>query len=438
MPPPLAMIADDLSGACDTSVEFLGLTEGVAVVVESDDPGPAPLGGGLIVWNTESRRLAPGEARAKARRAAARAAVGGARILFKKTDSAFRGHFGLEIGAVMDELDIPLCCVAPAIPEAGRVTRHGIQYIDGAPIAETFYRRDPLHPVRSSSALAAAELGSGRRAELIGLEQIRRGQAKARLEEIAVSGAQIAVADAEKAEDLKAVVEAVLARPGRLLFVGGQGLARALAICLAAIDANCDKTAADASEESRRPGRGGSASGGGDRLPACGIAVFCGTLHPRSRAQLAYASRRREAPIVEVRPTGRLDEGALESQAARAAEACAVSLERSNLALAATGQADSGEPQAVETLMARTAEMLWARSTLSGLVLTGGSTAYAICRRLGVRRLAMRRRLAATISLAEAPELRGAAVAVKGGSLGAVDALDRIIEAIRAEAREGG
>ena len=139
----VSMIADDLAGACDTGFEFLDLVEQVTVVVDIDslDAGADPAEG-LTVYNTESRAIPTEEAYQKTRRASGFAGKGGQRVLMKKTDSAFRGHFGREIAAVMDELDIRLCCLAPAIPDFGRVTRDGVQYLDGLPIADSFYSQD--------------------------------------------------------------------------------------------------------------------------------------------------------------------------------------------------------------------------------------------------------------------------------------------------------
>ena len=95
----MAVIADDLAGACDTGVEFLPVYGAPIVLVDSDGQARPDGGKQLVVWNTESRALTPADAVAKARRAACRAAGPGMRVVLKKTDSAFRGNFAGELRA---------------------------------------------------------------------------------------------------------------------------------------------------------------------------------------------------------------------------------------------------------------------------------------------------------------------------------------------------
>ena len=108
-PSEIFIIADDLAGACDTGIEFLDLVGSVTVVVDSDIPEMKKNQfKGLVVWNTESRGLSAHDAHSKVRRTCELAGAKEKRILLKKTDSAFRGHFGREISTVMDALQIEI------------------------------------------------------------------------------------------------------------------------------------------------------------------------------------------------------------------------------------------------------------------------------------------------------------------------------------------
>ena len=74
----------------------------------------------------------------------------GAGILLKTVDSTLRGHVRAEIGTAYKASRRSRLVFAPAFPDAGRVTRNGVQYVDGVPVAESAYGRDPVHPARAS------------------------------------------------------------------------------------------------------------------------------------------------------------------------------------------------------------------------------------------------------------------------------------------------
>jgi uncharacterized protein YgbK (DUF1537 family) len=66
------------------------------------------------------------------------------------------------------------------------------------------------------------------------------------------------------------------------------------------------------------------------------------------------------------------------------------------------------------------------------LILTGGATAYTVCSRLGITQLELRQRIRSGVVLTQVPELSGLAIGIKGGSLGDVDAISTMIDAIQA------
>ena len=109
-----AVIADDLTGAADTGVQFLPVCAPVFLVdhrrldaVALRAAAPAA----LAVF-TNSRALPAGDAR-RAAAAAGRAIrrLGPARV-YKKIDSALRGNIGTELEGVMEALELPLSFIA--------------------------------------------------------------------------------------------------------------------------------------------------------------------------------------------------------------------------------------------------------------------------------------------------------------------------------------
>lgn len=147
----LVVIADDLTGAADTSVQFCPFLKRVWLF-----PGGAPLRAkqpsGPTAWgvHTDSRSLSPAEAYLKNRAFALTLPGKKPRLIYKKVDSCMRGNVGVEVQALLEVLGKPCAFIAPAYPEMGRITLRGIHLIHGVPVAQSEMGHDPLSPVGSS------------------------------------------------------------------------------------------------------------------------------------------------------------------------------------------------------------------------------------------------------------------------------------------------
>ena len=127
MSPCVAIIADDLTGALDTSTPFVrhGMSVAVAVSVESVAEALASRPQVLAV-NTASRNM-PVEAAARAVTKAAATLLRDRRpgIIFKKVDSRLKGNIGAETAALAEMLGLARVVVAPAVPDQQRFARGG-------------------------------------------------------------------------------------------------------------------------------------------------------------------------------------------------------------------------------------------------------------------------------------------------------------------------
>ncbi|WP_312279819.1 four-carbon acid sugar kinase family protein [Oscillibacter sp.] len=147
----LFIIADDFTGALDTGVQFAEY--GTKTLVETApmyDFSQMPDGTEVLVLNAETRHLLPDQAYAVVYRAVREARNAGIPYIYKKTDSALRGNIGSELAAAMDAAELDRMAFVPAFPVMGRITRGGIHYVDGIPIAQSVFGRDPFEPVHSS------------------------------------------------------------------------------------------------------------------------------------------------------------------------------------------------------------------------------------------------------------------------------------------------
>ena len=71
-------------------------------------------------------------------------------LIYKKTDSALRGHVVAELSTLMEATGYQRAVYLPANPSKGRVIRNGIYYINHVPIHETDFSYDPEFPAKTS------------------------------------------------------------------------------------------------------------------------------------------------------------------------------------------------------------------------------------------------------------------------------------------------
>ena len=197
----LLVIADDLTGACDTGAQFYGQGVPTLVTMESDyglergdDEYP------VIVASTESRHLSATEAATRVEMVVRRARSAGVELFYKKTDSTLRGNVGAELQAMLRASGCRTLAFAPAFPRLGRFTRGGCQYVGERLLHETAFAGDPLDPVTDSYIPAIIRRQSDIPTRIIG-----RDAGEVLIE--CQTGESIVVFDAESDGDLRHVGE---------------------------------------------------------------------------------------------------------------------------------------------------------------------------------------------------------------------------------------
>ena len=143
----ITVIADDITGAAEMAGIGLRFGMRVALVINAKDGIPDA---DLLVYGTDTRSLREMEAMDETRRVVRQLKKAGCRDIFKKADSALRGHVVSELEVLMKETGLPKVLYLPENPSKGRVIRDGIYYIDGKPLNETFFSYDPEYPAGTS------------------------------------------------------------------------------------------------------------------------------------------------------------------------------------------------------------------------------------------------------------------------------------------------
>ena len=142
----IVVIADDITGAA----ELAGMVCSCGLHTEMlTKMAPRLPSCDVLVMATDTRSMTEGDAVACTIAIARQLAGNGCR-LFKKTDSALRGHIMAEIQALLSVTDYGRAVFIPANPSKNRIIRQGVYYVDGVPIDETDFSRDPEFPAFSS------------------------------------------------------------------------------------------------------------------------------------------------------------------------------------------------------------------------------------------------------------------------------------------------
>ncbi len=146
----LLVLADDFTGGLDTGAQFAAA--GIPTVVTTN---PAYCAADheedtVLVVDVETRHLLPEKARQIVEQTIRAAIAHGFTDIYKKTDSALRGNLGAELQGVLDGTGQTRLHLIPAFPEMGRTTKDGVQLIDGVPVAQSVFGKDPFEPVRYS------------------------------------------------------------------------------------------------------------------------------------------------------------------------------------------------------------------------------------------------------------------------------------------------
>lgn len=354
----LGVIADDLTGAVDTGVQFRKWGLSVGFLLQAEALSGVSTEAEVIVVNTDSREDPPAEAYRKVSEAALSLASLGVETFYKKVDSTLRGNIGAEIDAVMNATGAETAFIAPAYPAAGRTTRNGVHLVNGVPLWETEYAMEM--DARESHVSSIINAQSKRKTGLVQLDAIRDGPEaiegciKGHRDE----GAELIVFDAVAERDLLAVSEA---GRGVRVFSGSAGLASELPCGLGLREV--------------KP-----------------VLSIIGSIRSTTRSQARLLQERLGTVKVEVDTLRLLEgEGSRLNEINRCKEEVSAHLKGSEDVLITTmlqegsqDQATADEKSIIGESLAEIASSALNGVEVSGLVLSGGATALAVFKALDI------------------------------------------------------
>lgn len=217
------VIADDFTGANDTGVQFRqnGASVNVLFTIESNLAEKSD----VLVINTESRADTIADSQKKIRQTITHHP---ATYYYKKIDSTLRGNIGAEIETALLASQKRLAIVAPAVPQAGRIIKNGLCYVNHTLLTETEFASDPKTPIISSELSTVLRQQTALPIHHFTFEQIRSGAFLEQLRQLENTAPAIVTFDSETDDDLAQIAQSLLSHIQSYLLVGAAGLANAL------------------------------------------------------------------------------------------------------------------------------------------------------------------------------------------------------------------
>lgn len=213
--PLMGAVADDLTGATTTGVLLARTKARTAVFFNEEAAQKAGKTSELeaILISSNSRALPEDEAYEKVRSATQALLSMGVRYFSKRIDTTLRGGVGVEIDAMLDQLDEDaVAVVVPAMPQSRRILVGGYSVIDGVALINTPVARDVRTPVKENYIPRLLAGQTRRKVGLVTLDKVLDGQEtiEKALEEERNKGCQVIVVDGITLEDVDAAAKACI------------------------------------------------------------------------------------------------------------------------------------------------------------------------------------------------------------------------------------
>jgi len=399
----LGIVADDLTGAMDSSGYFASLGFSTVVVLDPDFSDDAA----VLVITTNSRAEAQEVARERVRQAM-RGMVG--RVVYKKIDSTLRGNIGEELLVAVEAMASEKAVVAPAFPAVGRTTAGGILLVNGVPVAETQFARDPISPVKESSIPRLLERSMRRPVGCVSIEEIEAGP-EALKQTISHKPEDVVVCDVVAPSHLSTIARAAALAQGRWLLCGSGGLAREMHLILD-----------EALKVNKSPSKNKKV---GSAL------VVVGTRNQVAASQLLKAHDELSIPVLDLEtekldarqiPSGRLNNVLKEAgELADKGKGLAIS--------SAFSQYIPALKQAMPRIMAEMVAGVLMSRKFGGIFLSGGDIALEVCRRLRVSAIQVNGEVEPGVPAGEliGGQFPGMRIVTKAGGFGTEEAMVKSI-----------
>lgn len=231
----IAVIADDLTGANDTALQFFLRGCKTQVAFGEDISVDENLNTEVFALSTETRNVTPDISFERVKKVCETILKKyNFEYVYKKMDSVLRGNVAVEVSTILDSMEYDAAVIFPAFPSEGRTTVGGYHLLKGLPVQRSEFSRDPFSPVTESNIvnLLRNQLPEDKKqnVDIISLDIVMKGAGPilTKLNELISKGKKMIVADAVTTTDLEQIALAVSKSTYNILPCGSAGGAQAL------------------------------------------------------------------------------------------------------------------------------------------------------------------------------------------------------------------
>jgi uncharacterized protein YgbK (DUF1537 family) len=412
----LAVLADDLTGACDTACQFSRY--GMRTVVTHSSRLVWDGSVRVLAVNSDSRGQNPSTAHRAVEKISRQLLNVNRTPFYKKIDSTLKGNWCSELAALVKVFQPEFVLIAPAFPSWGRTTQNGIQYVNRHPAFALKASNSPDPVAAAKKALSnlvdLLERYFGRRVRLIKRSSLRKGakQIEQEIQTARSKGYPFLVFDAISDEDLKNICLGGGRLEQKVLWVASGGLARFLPMGWGCRLSNL----ADAPVISSKP-----------------ILILIGSLRPINAEQLAFLTRAR--PFISITSQ---DEDSLQGRKAQTrVDLVRQALEHGmdvalNVCLSDSKRSSAQLRHLYEIFQVLSVKLVESKG-FGGLIIVGGETAMKLYRRVGAHGIEIQGEVQPGIPFGHwiGGLLNGQPVITKAGGFGQSDTLLKATEFLR-------
>lgn len=224
------IIADDLTGATDTGVQFASKGYITSVIIYDEEKEMLNLKDSeneVIVLDTETRESTTILAEKKMKKILKNLDIKENDLIYKKVDSTLRGNIGKELDIIINELNIDYCIFSPSFPEGKRITSEGRLIVEDIPLGYSDYYEGELNSEQASYISNILEEQSEINIEVINIDILEsfNFNLKKIIEEFSIPRKSIIIFDSIENGDLKKIMLNSRTIAGKKIFAGSAGLA---------------------------------------------------------------------------------------------------------------------------------------------------------------------------------------------------------------------
>ncbi len=223
----VGIIADDLTGANDTALQFHQKGANTKILLDSECSPRVKAGTEVWALSSESRNVSPEMAIERVEQAVSTLTENFSfDYFYKKIDSTLRGHIALETLTMLNILNYDAAIIIPAFPQEGRITVGGYHLAKGIPIGKTEMAIDPHSPITESHVPTLLKMQLGEEdSELIGTVDLRTvmngaGPILMRINELINEGKKLIIADSTSLTDIEQIALAIIKCDKKILPTG--------------------------------------------------------------------------------------------------------------------------------------------------------------------------------------------------------------------------